>query len=69
MRHEESRLNRRVARVECYLHKKYDRKELSKHQACKELCFRGRELGSVLDTSKLSSLRVRDVALYIVLHT
>jgi len=62
-------LDRRVVRVSAYLRRKYDTDRLTNYQACKELRFRGRELGEVLFSPALPSLKIVDVARYIVLHT
>ncbi len=62
-------LELKVRKIAAYLLRKYDTSVLSQYQVCKELLFRGKELGAVLGTSKLPTTKVKDVATYIVLHT
>jgi len=64
-----SLLELHIARVVWYIREKYEVTELETTHACRELQMRGRELGEILYTEKLPSLKVKDIARYIVLHT
>ena len=63
-------LSYRVNRIKRYLLKKYKTLRLTTKQAFDEMGLsRGSELGELLNTPKLNSLGVSDIARYIVLYT
>jgi len=65
----ESILGMQIAKVERQLLKSCENPTLSTFEACRELLIGGGELGQILWSDKLKSLKAVDVATYIVLHT